>query len=227
MEQLLLERAAEPAGDVGALMGRLKEAETHIAEELRRIGGTLQQTTESTERRVTQILGTALERQRGELAGSIGNQVAERLSSVSAVDPGRYITPVNDRLGTIERNLTAYVQKVSDQTSSYDQDLGEIQDVLIKLHGHQQSINTALDQWRTQTSTEIGAIATRLSAIERVTQRPAQMMESMNTRIDALYRLVAEKVERRNRFVYWLFGTNDWLAASWPERRRTASPPQA
>ena len=64
-------------------------------------------------------------------------------------------------------------------------------------------------------------------AIERVTQRPTQLMEAMNTRMDGLYLLVSERTERRNRFIYWLFGTNDWLAASWPERRRAAVPPQA
>jgi hypothetical protein len=30
--------------------------------------------------------------------------------------------------------------------------------------------------------------------------------------------LAIEKYYRRNRFWYWLFGTDDWLAASWPSQ---------
>jgi DNA repair exonuclease SbcCD ATPase subunit len=227
LEQLILERAAESPADFGPVAARIGALENQLTGEIRRISSVVDQSGEM-ERRLGQFLGQSLERQRGELVAAIGGSLSERLdASVSAFDPARHLTPVADRLGILERNLTTYVQKVQEQATTYDQDLGEIQDVLIKLHGQQQAMASAAEQWRNEVATEMTAVGTRLSTLERMSQRPAQLMESMNGRIDTLYRLVAEKVERRNRFVYWLFGTNDWLAASWPDRNRTNAPPQA
>jgi hypothetical protein len=33
-----------------------------------------------------------------------------------------------------------------------------------------------------------------------------------------MHRVTIERYFRRNRFWYWLFGTDDWVAASWPSQ---------
>jgi hypothetical protein len=34
-----------------------------------------------------------------------------------------------------------------------------------------------------------------------------------------MYRFIIERYHRRHGFWYWLFGTDDWMGASWPSRK--------
>jgi hypothetical protein len=38
----------------------------------------------------------------------------------------------------------------------------------------------------------------------------------MRHTLDRMHKVTVERVWRRNRFWYWLFGTDDWIASSWP-----------
>jgi hypothetical protein len=171
-----------------------------------------------------QVLAAMIERQRSELSTSLVTPVGERLAAIGTavdsrqVETTRAVSTLAERVAAIERSMTGYVQKVSEQATAYDQDLNEIQDALIKLGTHQATISGGLDQWRQQAS-EIGIISNRLAAIERLSSRPAQMIEQLSERVDTMYRLTAEKIEKRNAFYYWLFGTNSWITASWPQKR--------
>ena len=44
------------------------------------------------------------------------------------------------------------------------------------------------------------------------------MLENLSLAVERMNTLTIERYYRRNRFWYWLFGTDDWLAASWPSQ---------
>lgn len=44
-----------------------------------------------------------------------------------------------------------------------------------------------------------------------LTMCPSLIAQSMND-------MMIERYHRRNRFWYWLFGTDDWIGASWPSQ---------
>lgn len=144
--------------------------------------------------------------------------MGERLNAV--------VTPLADRLGAIEQGMGGYVQKVAQQSAAYDEDIDQIQDALLKINTHQSATVASLEQWHHQAN-ELGIIFNRLAALERLSMRPTQMIEQLTDKIDAMHRVIAEKAEKRNRFYYWLFGTNSWLSASWPNRQKATPPTPA
>ena len=54
--------------------------------------------------------------------------------------------------------------------------------------------------------------------MEREAGKPMAMLAALNTNMDNLNRMTVERYHRRNRFWYWLFGTDDWIGASWPSQ---------
>jgi DNA repair exonuclease SbcCD ATPase subunit len=177
-----------------------------------------------------QVLGAMIERQRGEAATALTQPIGERLNEIGSslearqAEGMRTLTALAERIGAIERGMTGYVQKVSEQSTAYDEDIHQIQDALIKINTQQAATAGTLEQWRQQGS-ELGIISNRLAALERLSMRPAQMMEQVAEKVDAMYKLTAVRIEKRNRFYYWLFGTDSWLAASWPSKRKDGGGP--
>ncbi len=175
-----------------------------------------------------QVLAAMIERQRGELATSLVQPVGERLDAIGTTletrqgESLRAVSALVERVGAIERGMSGYVQKVSEQAAAYDEDIDQIQDALIKINTHQSATATSLEQWHHQAN-ELGIISNRLAALERLSMRPAQMIDQLTEKIDSMHRVIAEKAEKRNRFYYWLFGTNSWLAASWPSRLKPSN----
>ncbi len=64
----------------------------------------------------------------------------------------------------------------------------------------------------------LSALAGRLDRIEKEAGKPVAMLESVSGTLDNMHRVTVERYYRRNRFWYWLFGTDDWVAASWPSQ---------
>jgi hypothetical protein len=61
-------------------------------------------------------------------------------------------------------------------------------------------------------------LAARIENLEQAAVRPIEMLETLSATVDKMHKVTVEKYYRRNRFWYWLFGTDDWLAASWPSQ---------
>ena len=55
----------------------------------------------------------------------------------------------------------------------------------------------------------------RLTSIDRDNSPPVETLNGLNTHMDTMNRRLIERCHRRNRFRYWLFGTDDWIGASW------------
>src|SRR5690606_8415603 len=79
-----------------------------------------------------------------------------------------------------------------------------------------QTLAGSLDQWRLDGSGDLGVVSNRVQSLERSFQHQVQLIEGLSAKIDGLYKVTAERIEKRSRFWYWLFGTSNWIAASWP-----------
>jgi len=189
-----------------------------------------------------------LDRQRSEIAAMVTSAVAERVGALqpmldrltgevsAAASPdrlrpmmatldarqgeqARHMSAVAERIGALEHAMTGYVQKFAESAAAYDQDLGEIQQAMLKLNSNQQTLAGAIDQWRLDGSGDLGIISNRTQSLEQSFTQQLQAVRTLASRIDGLYRSAAERAEKRSRFWYWLLGTNHWIEASWPRRR--------
>jgi hypothetical protein len=64
--------------------------------------------------------------------------------------------------------------------------------------------------------TSLGARLTE--TMEREVAKPMAHIESINTSLNRLDHMLSEREHKRGRLWYWLFGTRDWIAASWPSQ---------
>lgn len=129
--------------------------------------------------------------------------IAKRLDDLQqALDSrqGAVSTAVNSLSNRIE-DLETSIKRVSSSSGSgsgfSDGDLVEIHDALMKLNANQHTLADAVSNWRGDTEDRVNA---------------------MSTTIERLHKVTVERYHRRNRLWYWLFGTDDWIAHSWPSQ---------
>ncbi len=158
-------------------------------------------------------------------------------------DVARDFTALNDRMSAVEKAFGTVAQQAADFARSaqdraieaqktHVQDLGEVHDALMKLNANQHTLAGSVDQWRRDGATSMGGLnerlgllgtnvegfATKLTSLEKEAAKPVQMLETLSGTMDNMHRVTVERYYRRNRFWYWLFGTDDWVASSWPSQ---------
>ncbi len=161
--------------------------------------------------------------------------VLERVTALqSAVDTTtaqlqRSVVTLAERVETVEANLRNAIDQVAqafatqaaqvaETQAAHTAELKEVHEALIKLNTNQHTLAGSIDQWRLDGVGDISVIANRLQGIEASAGKPIQMIEALTTSVDNINRLTVERYHRRNRFWYWLFGTDDWVTASWPSQ---------
>ena len=120
----------------------------------------------------------------------------------------------------LEHGLAAQVEKSGALQAGYGRDLADLHDALVKLNANQHTLSGSIDQWRTESAGDLSIVSNRLSSVEREAQRPMQLLASVAADLDSMKRYTVERAGRRSRFLYWLFGTDDWLGASWPDQSK-------
>jgi len=130
-----------------------------------------------------------------------------------------------ERLVSLDRQLTESTKKWSEVHAAYGEDLKELHEALMKLNSNQHTLAGSIDQWRLDASGDVSVVSNRLAAMETEIGRPTRMLEELSAKLESLsgniqmmHRLIVQRYHRRNRFWYWLFGTDDWVAASWPSQ---------
>jgi DNA repair exonuclease SbcCD ATPase subunit len=103
-------------------------------------------------------------------------------------------------------------------TDTVTQDLSEVHDGLSRVHSDHHALATTLDNEAQDAANAFASLAARIENLERAAIKPVEMLESLSLTMDKMHKVTVEKYYRRNRFWYWLFGTDDWLAASWPSQ---------
>ncbi len=167
-----------------------------------------------------QAVAGLIDRQRTETAGPM----VERVNAISsaldarAAEQQRGLAMLGERLAGLERQLLDSVKRATDVQNAHTAELREVHDALIKLNTNQHTLAGSIDQWRLDGVGDVSVIANRLDTIEKTSAKPVAMMEALTSSVDTLNRATVERYHRRNRFWYWLFGTDDWLTASWPSQ---------
>jgi predicted nucleic acid-binding Zn-ribbon protein len=210
------------------IVDRLKSLEGEIAR-------ALSANTASTSRMESLISG--FERQKPDLSGPF----VERVNALSSAYQGHAAAnsdasaKIVERLAAVERALTGEIETAAAKHQAYAQDLGEVHDALMKLNQNQHTLAGSIDQWRTEAAGDVSTISTRLANLDRDNERPIETLNALTTHMDTMNRMMIERYHRRNRFWYWLFGTDDWIGKSWPsqaeaieiERQRLKAPQTA
>jgi len=126
---------------------------------------------------------------------------------------------LGDRIAAIEKALEAQVEKAIEARNAYGEELAEVHEALMKLNANQQTLAGSIDQWRSNEAGEIHLLNGRIGAVQEDGTKRLQMLERLCHDVDALSRSVVKDSAWRG-FGYWLFGTDDWIKASWRPRTK-------
>lgn len=130
---------------------------------------------------------------------------------------------VGDRITDIEKALDAYDQRLSESQTVYAAELAEVHDALMKISANQHTLAGVIDNWRNNDSGEIHLINARIGAVHEDGAKRLAAIQKLCADVDTLSQLVLEdrSQPKRGSFKQWLYGTEDWIRASW---RRARSP---
>lgn len=149
--------------------------------------------------------------------------IAERLQLLAAdLDQHRVElgSSLGDRIAAIEKALEAQGEKAAESHIAYGEELSEVHEALMKLNLNQHTLAGSIEQWRSNDAGEIHLINARIGALQEDGARRLQMLERLCTDMEAMsVSSPGEKAPRRG-FRYWLFGTDDWIKASWRPRSK-------
>jgi chromosome segregation ATPase len=175
----------------------------------------------------------------------IGNALAplpERFAEIRSGGEARHAEVVDvlralgDRMAAVERLVTDTLEKVIAGQAAARDDLTEVSDAIVKLNSNQHTLAASVDQARNDARENIAAlredvragtvsvtgtieaIEPRLGFLEGRTQSIGSAVDGLSGTVENMHRVTIERYFRRNRFWYWLFGTDDWVAASWPSQ---------
>jgi hypothetical protein len=107
---------------------------------------------------------------------------------------------------------------VTSLSDSLTEDFSEVHDGLTRIHSDHTALATTLDHEAEGAANAFAALTARIESLEMASIKPVAMLETLSATVDKMHKVTVEKYYRRNRFWYWLFGTDDWLAASWPSQ---------
>lgn len=82
--------------------------------------------------------------------------------------------------------------------------------------GQVTQLRETVDLWRRDSAGRIDVFTARLGRVEQSAARCFALLEQLTPAISTVHRLTVDRHHWRNRLSFWIFGTNDWVAASWP-----------
>lgn len=207
--------ASDGAGE-GTLKERLAALERSLAQERAERGAALSALSADV-RALTSALGCAGP------ADTNQTSIAERLQLLAADFEQHRIelgSSLGDRIAAIETALDAQAEKAAELHKTYSGEHAEVREALTKLNANQQVLAGSIDEWRSNESGEIHLINARIGAVQEDGTKRLEMLERLSADMEALSQLALEdKPEPSERgFRRWLFGTDDWIKASWQKR---------
>ena len=129
------------------------------------------------------------------------------------------ITDLLERLAdAVAQNAANAQEAMAKLTENLTQDLSELHDGLTKVNANQHTLATTLDTQGQDAAVAVAGIMGRIQSLETAAAKPVEMLTALSGTVDKMHKVTVERYYRRNRFWYWLFGTDDWLAASWPSQ---------
>lgn len=241
LETLIAEKAGSSL-DLFPIEGRLNDIETAILStaDSRQPGEVVTARIDTLEQAVVSRLS---ELQQAQASGrdlvlketsTVGADVKAVSNVVQELNGGRQ--DLARRLEDLQTTMMRHVQEAAEGRETSLRELGEVHEAIIKLNANQHTLAGAIDQWRSESVSDMNTISARLTQLDIDNDAPLERLELISERMDGMYRATVERYHRRNRFWYWLFGTDDWIGASWPSqaakveqelRTVSAAPPSA
>lgn len=197
-DQLAMERAT------------LREAQDKILNEMKSLSGVIDREGNET---ASAVLESLTARLKG-LAGVIEDRHSDTAQALAG--NAQSIAGLIERLTTAEAASRESTDRAAALQQTYAQELLEVHDALMKLNTNQHMIAGSIESWREDTAGTLSLIGSRIETVEREAAKPISMLESLSATVDRMHRVTVERYYRRSRFWYWLFGTDDWIASSWP-----------
>ena len=191
---------------------RLRTLEDGFTAERDRATSTL----ENARAKADEFAGT-LQRLPGDVAALIQPVLSESIEGLSA-SLGSHIAKSEDAHASSEREFNSLHDTLAKIGDAVALELTDVHDAVAKVTSNQHALATALEIQKQDTDKALALIASRIDSLERASEGPVQMLENLSLAVERMNTLTIERYYRRNRFWYWLFGTDDWLAASWPSQ---------
>jgi len=145
--------------------------------------------------------------------GTVGQQSHSALAQVTG-----FVGPLGDRLSQLEVQSRQALQETAAARSDFVNELSDVHDAIMKLNANQHALAESIESTRKEEVTALGAVTHRLAALESGLNMPQEELNRLSGNLDKMYRVQIERYHRRNRFWFWLFGTDDWIGASWPSQ---------
>lgn len=159
----------------------------------------------------------SLQRLPADVAALIQPGLSESIEGLSA-SLESHIAKSEDAHATSEREFSGLHDTLAKIGDAVAQELTDIHDAVAKVTGNQHALATALEIQKQDTDKALALIAARIDSLEKAAEGPVEMLENLSLAVERMNTLTIERYYKRNRFWYWLFGTDDWLAASWPSQ---------
>ena len=194
----------ETSQGVGSLADRLDRLEAKIDQQ-----AVLSQEMLSDDGAALERSGVALSAELKAVTGAVASQAAtaERLNA-----------NLRERIDKIEEQLTVNALEESESYTALANDMGELNTAVAQVNETQHSLAELLEKSRLESSGDLSVVANRLAALEESAADPREEIARLSKKMDRMYRVNVERYHRRNRIWYWLFGTDDWIGASWPSQ---------
>jgi hypothetical protein len=156
------------------------------------------------------------------LAGVIDGANTVTKESIASLSSA--VEVVSQRLTATERTAAEQAVRFSEWQKTYTQELNEVHEAIMKLNSNQHTLAGSIDTWRQEGASMVTALGTRLAeTVEREVAKPMALIEPINTSLARIDHMLSEREHKRGRLWYWLFGTRDWIAASWPSQAQRST----
>lgn len=218
--------------EIADITGRLDKHRNDV------IGSVLTPLMERVERQRSEVaalvqpISDALEKQRGEIANAILTPLSDRIDRLEKLSQSadgheartaQALAGVLDRFGKLERDLASWAQATTQTGAAYAKEIGEVEEVLVRLTEGQRTASGALSAWRQEGNNTLSALMSRVDAVEEQGVRANSMLDQLASIVERMHQVTTQRYMKRNRIRYWLFGTDDWVSASWPSQAKRLS----
>lgn len=213
--------------ELAQVSGRLDKHRSEV------IGGVLTPLAERVERQRDEIqalvrpLSDRLERQRGEIASAILTPLTERIERLEKLSQSadgheartsQALSGVLDRFGRLEKSLADWANATTQTGAAYAKEIGEVEEVLVKLSEGQRSVSGSLGAWRQEGTGILQSLISRVDVVEQQGARANSILDQLANIVERMHAVTTLRYMKRHRITYWLFGTDDWVSASWPSQ---------
>jgi hypothetical protein len=136
------------------------------------------------------------------------------------------LTQAETALGTLDGRVTTSSQSVTHELGqlglNLNRELGQFHDNLIKLNVNQKTIAEGMDQWRLDTTADLGTLNGRLEELERTSAKMMQAQETLLASVQAVHRHATRWQDRRQRLRQALLG--DGTRTRWFGNKKSETP---